>query len=38
MVEKFVRSGNTGNQVFIFSVMVITGRIFFWNNGNGIYR
>ena len=27
-VEKSFRSGNTGNRVFIFSVMVITGKIF----------
>ena len=28
-VEKSFRSGNTGNQVFIFSVIVITGNFFF---------
>ena len=28
-VEKSFRSGNTGNRVFIFSVMVITGNFFF---------
>ena len=27
-VEKSFRSGNTGNRVFIFSVMVITGKFF----------
>ena len=28
-VEKSFRSGSTGNRVFIFSVMVITGNLFF---------
>ena len=28
-VEKSFRSGNTGNRVFIFSVMVIIGKFFF---------
>ena len=36
-VEKSFRSGNNGNRVFIFSVIVITGKFFFEimvNTGN----